>query len=272
MTLFTNVKKEDFARLKNICKLSPKTLYEDFRCTLDGVNLVLYTSGKLLLQGKPDKVKEVAEKIQKLGIGEREKEQKSRKEEGLIIGSDESLKGDTFGGIVVAAVKADEQGRKELLSWGVVDSKILDDEEILPLAEKIRKSFSCEIKSLFPEEYNAFLRHHKVTQLLNKLHKECASDLLPGKHVVDKYPGCMVGSIREEKAESKFVEVAAASILARAAALQQLNVLSREAGFTLPRGSTHVSTALHELQKKTLEFSRFVKIHFSNVQDFLEHH
>ncbi len=292
MTIFTHVKKEDVERLKSICKLSPKTLYEEFRCSLDGVTLILYASGKLLLQGKKEDVKKVAGKIKKLGIGKEEKSEIFRKEEGWMIGSDESLKGDTFGGITVAAVKADEKMRQELISLGVADSKTLSDEEIIPLAEKIRKQFPCEVKSLFPEEYNDFLKHtgeqkgertgesmgesaekgkkkSGVTALLNKLHKECAQYLEPGKHVVDKYPGCVVGSIREERAESKYVEVAAASILARAAALQQLNALSREAGFSLPKGSTHVKDALFELKESGLEFRRFVKVDFANVREFL---
>ena len=280
MTIFTHVKKENLERLKSICKLAPKTLYEEFRCTMNGVTLILYTSGKLLLQGKNEEVKKVAGKLEKLGIGEREKEKAFRKEESWIIGSDEALKGDTFGGITVAAVKADEKMRQELVSLGVADSKTLSDEEIIPLAEKIKKQFPCEVKSIFPEEYNDFLKHvdegnengekqSGVTALLNKLHKECAQYLAPGKHVVDKYPGCAVGSIREERAESKYVEVAAASILARAAALQQLNALSREVGFSVPKGSTHVKGALQELKERGVEFRKFVKVDFRNVREFL---
>ena len=281
MALFTHIKKEDLARLKGICKVSPKTLYEDLRCTLEGVTLVLYASGKLLLQGTAGDVKKVAEKLEKLGIGEREKVISFRKEDGWIIGSDEALKGDTFGGITVAAVKADEKMRQELVSLGVADSKTLSDEEIIPMAEKIKKQFPCEIKSIFPEEYNYFVKHHhkkedeaqrkesRITALLNKLHKDCAQYLVPGKHVVDKYPGCTVGSVREEKAESKYVEVAAASILARAAALQQLNTLSKEAGFSVPKGSTHVKDALLELKESGLEFKKFVKVDFRNVKDVL---
>ena len=270
MTIFTHVKKEDLARLKGVCKQEPKTLYEDIRCTRDGVTLVLYTSGKLLLQGMPKEIKKVTEQLEKLGIGELEKTHSFRKEEGWLIGSDESLKGDTFGGITVAAVKADEKMRQELISLGVADSKTLSDEEIIPLAEKIKKQFPCEIKSVFPQEYNYFVKHtdakgSRVTALLNKLHKECAQYLAPGKHIVDKYPGCSVGSIREEKAESKYAEVAAASILARAAALQQLNALSKEAGFRLPKGSTHVQDALQELKERNLEFRKFVKVDFGNV-------
>ena len=87
--------------------------------------------------------------------------------------------------------------------------------------------------------------------------------------VVDKYPGCNVGDVQEEKAESKYVEVAAASILAREAALKQLNYLSVQAGFRTPKGSTHVRLALDELKERKLNLKKFVKIGFSNVKEFL---
>jgi len=104
---------------------------------------------------------------------------------------------------------------------------------------------------------------------MNKLHKEVGNYLKPGQHVVDKYPGCRVGNVREEKAEDKYVEVAAASVLARAAALKQLDYLSMKAGFHLPKGSTHVKLALYELKERGKNFKEFVKVDFKNVQEFL---
>lgn len=264
MTVFTHVKKEDLLKLK-AKEEEPKTIYEELRLKKNDVSLVLYTSGKLLLQGSKTKIKTVADELKKLGIGEKGKSFRFRKEEGWMIGSDESLKGDSFGGLVVAGVKADDKLRKELIALGVADSKTLSDKEILPLAEKIKRLVPCSIKSIYPEEYNK----NKMTVLLNKLHQECGKFLSPGKHVVDKYPGCVVGEVIEEKAESKYVEVAAASILARAAGLQQLNFLSAEAGFALPKGSTHVQLALQEMKDRGLDFKKFAKVGFSNVREVL---
>ena len=75
--------------------------------------------------------------------------------------------------------------------------------------------------------------------------------------------------MRLEKAESKYVEVAAASVLARATGLKQLNYLSTLVGFTVPKGSTHVKEALQELKEKSLKFEKFVKTSFGNVEEFL---
>ncbi|HLC75329.1 MAG TPA: hypothetical protein VJH88_05775 [Candidatus Nanoarchaeia archaeon] len=183
-----------------------------------------------------------------------------------IIGSDEALKGDTFGGIVVAAVKADENIRKKLIDLGVRDSKTLTDKIILSLAPQIEKIAQCHIKSVFPKTYN--LVSDDLTALLNALHRECFIALKPGKHIIDKFPGCTVGDIMETHAESKYPEVAAASILARAHALKQMDTLSKRAGFTIPRGSTHVTDALKQLKQSSLPPEEFVKLHFKNVKPF----
>ena len=271
MTVFKNVQKKEMSVLKNLgfSPSAPKTIYEVIRYVsdADGVTAILYTSGKLFLQGKEENVERVAIKLARKKIGKEVKKESFRKEVGWMIGSDESLKGDTFGGLVVAAVKADSKLRKKLIELGVADSKKLADKEITLMAEEIKKIAPCEVKSVLPEEYN---KHDgNVTKHLDKLHKECANYLLPGKHIVDEYPGCSVGDIIIQKAESKYVEVAAASVLARAAALKQLDFLSVQAGFTLPKGSTHVKDALQELKEKGFDFKKFVKVGFGNVQEFL---
>jgi ribonuclease HIII len=267
MVVFTGVKKEKLQKLKEYTLEEPKSMYEELRLKKNNVTLVLYNSGKLLLQGKQESIEEISEDLEKIGIGKKIKSKVFRRETGMIIGSDETLKGDTFGGLVVAGVKANAVARKKLVELGVADSKTLNDKEILVLAERIKRIVSCQIKSITSEEYNHY--HKNVTHLLNKLHSEVGNYLNPGKHVVDKYPGCNVGDIQEEKAESKYVEVAAASILARAAALHQLDGLSIEVGFTVPKGSTHVKDALARLKKEKIDFRKFVKLNFSNVRKFL---
>lgn len=264
-------------------KQSRKTPYESARYHKDKITIIYYKSGKLLLQGKSDLVEKEAQKLfsnAKLQLSQQaislltqttllstvSSSRKSTSE--WIIGSDECLKGDTFGGIVVAAVKANHQMRDELIKMGVADSKTIPDAKIIPLAEKIKQAVPCEIRSLLPQEYNS--KSGNVTTLLNTLHKQVVKDLGSGYHIVDKYPGCNVGDCAEEKAESKYPEVAAASILARAAGLQQIQYLSRLAGFQIPKGSTHVKDALQKVKDKKLPFVDLVKLDFKNVQEFLK--
>lgn len=185
----------------------------------------------------------------------------------VIIGSDEALKGDTFGGIVVAALKANPKQREFLKELGVCDSKTLSDKKILLLAPKL-KVLPHTILSLSPQEYN---KHQgSLTLLLNSLHTKAALPLKPGFHIVDEYPGCTAGDTCETKAESKYLEVAAASILARAATLEQLAELSQKAGFLIPKGSTHVKEALEQLKNKKLPLQNFVKLNFKNVREFFK--
>ncbi len=204
----------------------------------------------------------------------------------FFIGSDESLKGDTFGGIVVAGVLVDEEQKKKLSAAGIMDSKKITNEKIPILAKRIREICpDYAVRNLTPIEYN----QHSLTQLLNQLHHECA-DIIKEKHlkehdytldenddesyanythIVDEFPGCNVGDIKKTKAESLYVEVAAASILAREGALQQIAELSKQLGFTVPMGSTHVADALFQLKVSGKAPEHFVKIHFKNVQEVL---
>ena len=267
MVVFQGVTKEQLLKLPGFSIENPKTVHEELRLKKGEVTFILYSSGKLLLQGKPEAVEKAAKELEKKGIRERVVSEAFRKEQGWIIGTDESLKGDTFGGLVVAGVKANDELRRKLAELGVADSKTLADQEVLQMAEKIKHLVPCEVKSILPMEYNA---NPEITKLLNKLHQECADYLFPGKHIVDKYPGCNVGDVQIEKAESKYAEVAAASVLARAAALQQLDYLSAQAGFRIPKGSTHVKLALFELKERGLDFSKFVKVGFANVKEFLD--
>ncbi|MBW3011652.1 hypothetical protein KY311_00560, partial [Candidatus Woesearchaeota archaeon] len=92
---------------------APKTEYEITR--MNGpCMLILYKSGKLLLQGKVNEIKRIKNVLNKLRIGEEILKAEFKEETGIVVGSDESLKGDTFGGLVVAAVRADDKIREML--------------------------------------------------------------------------------------------------------------------------------------------------------------
>ncbi len=237
-----------------------KTPFEKLRLEKNCL-VVLYNTGKLLLQGSDSGV------LHTLSDLRGKKKQNKLDSEEEIIGSDETLKGDTFGGLIVSGFKGNSRIRSRLMSLGVKDSKLLSEQQILRIAEALEKEFPnriCIIE-LSPENYNHKMSYTSVTGLLNQMHQDVYNTLKPGKHVVDKYPGCKIGDEILEKAESKYLEVAAASIVARKRALDQFDRLSEKIGFTLPKGSTHVSDALRKLEIKGLNKARFVKTHFRNV-------
>jgi ribonuclease HIII len=266
MPVYTDVKKEDLKQLleKGFFKIELKSQYEVARmqCLRPKLSLVLYNSGKLVVQGSDLAVKDADKFLSKLG--KKVKQIEMVKTTGVLVGSDEALKGDTFGGLVVAAVKLNDKTRKSLMLLGVQDSKKITDGKIHLLAEDIIRIVGKDysVRDLLPEEYNKF----QLTPLLNRLHLECGEEL-GGKQIVDQYPGCNL-EFSETKAESKYVEVAAASIIARSVGLKQLAKLSLILSYDVPKGSTHVKDALEFLKKSKKNPGKFVKLHFKNVRRY----
>jgi ribonuclease HIII len=185
------------------------------------------------------------------------------------VGTDEAFKGDTFGGLVVAGVRADDEQRQALVALGVQDSKKLKAGQVALLAAGIMKSFPFYYIELSAADYNDRIAEYGLTRLLNMLHAKCYSELKAkgSKHIVDRFPGCSVGDIAIERAESEHPEVAAASIIARQVGLEQMQRLSLAAGFCIPLGSTHVLEALEMLKQRGLSGREFVKLHFKNVKN-----
>ncbi|MBW2988107.1 hypothetical protein DRJ48_00880 [Candidatus Woesearchaeota archaeon] len=244
-------------------KVATRNEYEEVRYSGNGT-VILYKTGKVVVQGRGSQVAQLEAMLIKSGaINACQFVDVDQ----TIIGTDEALKGDTFGGLVVAGVRANKKQRQLLLKLGVRDSKLLHAKQVSGLFKAILKSVPWAKVELAPEEYNASVAEQGITEVLNKLHMECYEQLKQDGevHVVDKFPGCRVGNVVIPHAESEFVEVAAASIIARYFAIKQIKQLSKEAGFELPMGSTHVGSALRTLKEKGMELRRFAKIGFRNV-------
>jgi len=265
MSSYKNIEETDF---KKLCKYGYKKAQpkknERIRLVKDNSVAILYNTGTMLLQGEKDSTERL---IKFLGIV------KETKLTGLAIGTDEALKGDTFGGIVVAGFIADDKIRQELKDIGVKDSKDLLKPECVRLAILLQKKYSknYHVENILPREYNKLNLKLNVTEIMNLLHEKCYKKLSSKQkvlHIVDKYPGCSVGDIVKKNAESKYVEVAAASIIARFNAIKQIRELEAKAGFFIPMGSTHVESALLEIRKKSLRPENFVKLKFRNVKSF----
>jgi ribonuclease HIII len=266
MTSFDDVNKDNLKKLKRYgyeeIKIKSKTEEQRF---LGKSTIILYKTGKLLVQGNKVNSDEAAKLLSFLGVINEKKGFS-----GLAIGSDESLKGDSFGGIVVAGFMADDSIRPELKNMGVKDSKKLLNPDIVLIATQLIEKYpkNYHVENIFPKEYNKMNVKHSVTEILDTLHARCFSKI-SGKnnaiHIVDMYPGCSVGNIRETHAESKYLEVAAASVLARYFALKQIRDLEMKAGFFIPLGSSNIESSLLELKKKSLDPVDYVKLKFQNV-------
>src|SRR5690606_37541145 len=98
------------------------------------------------------------------------------------IGIDESGKGDFFGPLVIAAVYSDTSLNKQLLSAGVKDSKLLNDEQINIAALRIKAIISQNrytIISIGPEKYNQLYNSFKnLNKLLAWGHSKAIENIL----------------------------------------------------------------------------------------------
>lgn len=228
----------------------------------EGVVATLYLSGKLVVQGSQvelfvQRYLEGARHAEPEG-GEPGKPRKSRETrrkgdgdlEGPAIGGDESGKGDYFGPLVVAAIRLGEGDAAKLRAGGIADSKQVSDQLVLRQAPVLAESFACALRVVDPPEYNRRHAERKnVALVLADLYREVIAELArPGDLVViDQFSknagrlekamaGLGVELAQMHKAE-RFMSVAAASFLARAAFLRRLAELSDEHAVDLPKGA-----------------------------------
>lgn len=176
------------------------------------------------------------------------------------VGSDEAGKGDYFGPLVVAAVAImDRDGEIRLLEAGVADSKRLSDARCQELATIIRREYPCEVVEISPGRYNElYARIGNLNRLLAWAHARAVENLLarlpqggPVAVLVDQFAprevleralfaGARQAQVTIRPRGESSVEVAAASVLARATFLAGLRRLSQVWGVELPKGAAHV--------------------------------
>ncbi len=170
------------------------------------------------------------------------------------IGLDESGKGDYFGPLVIGAVYVDEQTEQQLKTLGVRDSKLLTDNRMLVMAEEIKALCPSFVVPIEPKRYNQLYdKIHNLNRLLAWGHAWALENMLDKVScdlaIIDQFAdesyvlkalrekGRQITLVQQIHAE-KDIAVAAASILARARFVQQLEQLSRRVGKTLPKGSS----------------------------------
>lgn len=279
--VYENIDEEQilFLRDQGFVFVDTKNEYEAQRLQKNKILCVWYASGKLVIQGKDDELDKLAKILKKHSLIPKENKQKIIEEKNYNfnsikhIGSDETLKGDTFGGLVVCAFLYEPKIRYELINLGVKDSKQLSDKKIVEIAQVLLQKYENRISmfELNPKEYNEKTKTVSITQILNDSHSKLAKRLDSScEHIVDKYPGCNSGTKQITKGEEHSLAIAAASIVARYVGLEQFSYLSALVDFTLPKGSTHVKFALEKLVEKGEDLSQFAKLHFKNVRLFLE--
>jgi ribonuclease HIII len=205
------------------------------------------------------------------------------------IGCDESGKGDYFGPLVIAAVYVDAQSETRLQSLGVRDSKLLADNRILEMTEKIKKLCPHIVVLVEPKRYNElYAKTGNLNRMLAWGHAWTLEQLLeksPSQFaIIDRFadPSYILNALREKGRQitieqrthaEEDIAVAAASILARARFVQMLEQLSKSAGERLPKGAS--DPAIVAVGRKIVarlgkeQLAAFAKVHFKTTEAIL---
>lgn len=240
----------------------PHTRYAGAR---EKVNIALYNSGKLVIQGKDGKefVEFVLEPevLMEARLGYEE----VLNPDTLLprIGVDESGKGDFFGPLCVAGVYVNEGIVREWKEAGIQDSKnISSDRKMADLSEIIRNTPGAvyDVVCIGNDAYN---RLHKTMGSVNKVlawgHARVIENLMGRRHQMKPEPvraisdqfaaskatvgkalmslGQEIELIQRHKAEEDLA-VAAASILARNEFVTRLKSLGEQHELEFPKGAS----------------------------------
>jgi ribonuclease HIII len=205
------------------------------------------------------------------------------------LGIDEAGKGDYFGPLVVAGVRITGGAQAESLQEiGVRDSKEISVLGIRRLSERILEILGPDdvrVVSLSPREYEVRREAAgNVNRLLGELDAGIIGELAREVEVVvvdefarsarDHLESVVPGGVRLEvrpRAEDD-AAVAAASIVARARQLEEVEHLSEQVGFLLPLGATHVVDAGRRVVSELGEdgLAGVAKTHFATTRRVLE--
>ena len=267
--------------------------YAKFKAVKEKTSVILYNSGKLVVQGKGtrDFVEFVLEPevLGECTITGAEQEQKPDLPFVPHAGMDESGKGDFFGPLVAcAAYIPDKATENALIQAGVCDCKLIkSDAKLRTIASQaatiLKGNFA--IVSIGPEAYNRMYQSFRsINTLLAWAHARALENLLEkvpecSEAIADKFGddalicnalgerGKKVHLVQKVRAESDMA-VAAASILARAGFLRKLDELSEQAGVVLPKGGgaqTDEPAARLAVTGGREYLGKFAKLHFRNT-------
>lgn len=260
----------------------------------DAATVNVYTTGKTSTGGRPSLLLDLLEdwrlaQAAEAGAGKREPTGTASPDGTPRVGTDEAGKGDYFGPLVVAGVRVlGEEAVRKLREVGARDSKTLSVLGARDLGRRILESVgpgNTRIVVLRPREYEARRRTAgDINKLLAEINVQLFRKLGDGVEtfVVDEFAKAarsyieprLPPGVRLEvrpRAEDD-VAVAAASVLARARYLEEMEALSEEVGFELPRGATHVlGTARRVVEERGEKgLAEVAKIHFGTTRRVFE--
>lgn len=223
-------------------KVSSNNEYVIACLNLENCKVTIYTSLKVVFQGKDAEI--YAAPFMDF------------KEDNEFIehaGSDEVGTGDYFGPIVVCATIIDANTYKLIKDLHIDDSKKITDEEIIKLGPKLMEKVKYSLLILDNAKYNSL--KDNMNCIKTKMHNQAYLNLskkypLPKLKVIDQfaspqnyykyleYEPNVINTIHfETKAESKYLAVGAASIIARYAFIVKFDEICQKYQIDLHKGA-----------------------------------
>ena len=197
--------------------------------------------------------------------------------------------GSYFGGIVTASVLVRDQADVDfLLELGVRDSKKISDKKIREMAPQIKDRLEYAVSEAIPAQYNqAIASGLHIKEIMAILHNDAigkVSATNPDYVLIDefasasKYSDYLEASNKkvaysdrlrfEKKAESKYLAVAAASILARDAFLTQIDTMSDFLHMPIKQGVTaKVKEQIAQLMRMEIDLTQYAKVDFKTTEE-----
>lgn len=262
--------------------------HTQFQVRMDDCTITVYNSGSVVFQG--DGASFHAEQF---GAPVLKQTPESPTQTPLnlpMAGSDEVGTGDYFGPITVCAAIVDERNIQLIPVDQITDSKQINDDLIRILAPQIMKHVPYSLLVLNNETYNKVHEVDNMNVIKAKLHNKAYVNLekkvgLPESIIIDQFmaetpyykaianePRIIRTLHFETKAESKYIAVACAAIIARYAFLESMDSLSKTYGMTFPKGAgSHVdrfgARFVDEFGED--ELYKVAKVHFANTQKIM---
>lgn len=270
-----------------------------FQAKTPNAVITAYKSGKVLFQGSTPEIEADKWMNSKVGSGTDSKKQPTRNDDDNInflaqshIGSDESGTGDYFGPITTCAVYVRDEQIELLKEIGIQDSKAITDKKIKELSGYLMEmSIPYSLMILHNQKYNT-LQQRGWTQgkMKTMLHYACIDSLLKkigdapyAGILIDQFclPPVFIKHLKSEsksiqqnvhfmtKAESYSIAVAAASVIARASFVQEMEKLSAVAGVPLLKGASgkvdQLAASIIREQGEGI-LNKIAKVHFANTK------
>lgn len=251
-------------------KRSKTPPYAIFQADDADTNITLYTSNKVVFQGKNADIdakiwfdleyslnkRDVEAELANTKAKEKEKEKVKpdiRFTNATTIGSDEVGTGDYFGPIVVTASYVDKEHIKEIMNLGVRDSKKLADDKILKIAPQLIKLVPHTTFILDNITYNdkptnmnmikAILHNKVLTQMVKKYPD--AEYVVVDQFCMPKNYYEYIESAKEKctnitfttKGEDKCLSVAVSSVISRYVFLNEMQKIGDKYKIFIKKGA-----------------------------------